>query len=131
MKGIVMPEPRSHQVLTLIGVAWATLGLAFAVLGLVVIQQNADDRPADVLAASAGAVAMIAGLGLVLIGLLVVRRVPTVGRQMAIVGGSVIVAATLIEFAWAWPVGIVMALPAVIGIVRARQVTETQHQISI
>ena len=69
-KEIVMDEPRSHQVLTAVGVGLAAIGLAFAVLGLVAIQQNSDDRPADVLAASAGALAMIAGLGLVLIGLL-------------------------------------------------------------
>ena len=124
-----MREPRSHQVLTAVGVGLAAIGLVFAVLGLVSIQQNTDDRPADVLAASAGAVAMIAGLALALIGLLVVRRNPTIGRQMAILGAVVIGAATLIVFAWAWPIGIVLAVPAIIGVVRARQVVEaTQRQ---
>lgn len=128
-KEIVMPKPRSHQALTVIGVGLAALGLAFAVLSLVVIQQNTDDRPADVLAASAGAVAMIAGLALALIGLLVVRGHPTMGRQLAILGGVVIGLATLIVFAWAWPIGIVLAVPAVIGVVRARQVVEAkEHQ---
>ena len=128
-KEMVMREPRSHQVLTAVGVGLAAIGLVFAVLGLVVIQQNTDDRPADVLAASAGAVAMIAGLALALIGLLVVRGHPTMGRQLAILGGVVIGLATLIVFAWAWPIGIVLAVPAVIGVVRARQVVEAkEHQ---
>jgi len=127
-KEIVMDEPRSHQVLTAVGVGLAALGMAFAALGLVVIQQNPADRPADVVAASAGAVAMIAGMALALIGLLVVRRDPTMGRQMAILGGVVIGAATLLVFAWAWPIGIVLAVPAVIGVVRARQVVEARQQ---
>ena len=126
-KEMVMREPRSHQVLTAVGVGLAAIGMAFAALSLVVIQQNTDDRPADVLAASAGALAMIVGLGLALAGLLVVRRDPTVGRQMAIVGGIVIGAATLIVFAWAWPMGVVLAVPAVIGVVRARQVVEARQ----
>ena len=126
-----MPEPRSHQALTVIGVGLAALGLAFAVLSLVVIQQNTDDRPADVLAASAGAMAMIAGLALALIGLLVVRGKPTMGRQMAILGGVIIGAATLLVFAWAWPIGIAFAVPAVIGVVRARQVTEARGRQTI
>lgn len=127
-KEMVMLEPRSHQVLTLIGVGLATIGMAFAALGLVAIQLNTDDRPADVLAASAGAVAMIAGLALALIGLLVVRGNPTIGRQLAILGGVVISLATLIVFAWAWPIGIAMAVPAVIGVVRARQVMEAKER---
>lgn len=127
-KEIVMREPRSHQVLTMIGVGLAAIGMAFAVLNLVMIQQNTDDRPADVVAASAGAVAMFAGLALALIGLLVVRRDPTMGRQMAILGGLIIGAATLLVFAWAWPMGVALAVPAVIGVVRARQVVEIRQQ---
>lgn len=127
-KEIVMREPRSHQVLTMIGVGLAAIGMAFAALSLVAIQQNTDDRPADVLAASAGAVAMIAGLALALIGLLVVRGKPTMGRQMAILGGVIIGAATLLVFAWAWPIGIAFAVPTVIGVVRAGQVVKAKQR---
>ncbi len=130
-KEIGMHEPRSHQALTVIGVGLAAIGLAFAVLSLVAIQQNTDDRPSDVLAASAGAVAMMAGLALALVGLLIVSRNPTVARQLAIVGAAVIGGTTLLVFAWAWPIGIAMALPAVIGVVRARQVTEAHGRQTI
>lgn len=130
-KDIGMHEPRSHQALTVIGVGLAAIGLAFAVLNVVAIQQNTDDRPSDVLAASAGAVAMMAGLALALVGLLIVSRNPTVARQLAIVGAAVIGGTTLLVFAWAWPIGIAMALPAVIGVVRARQVTEARGRQTI
>lgn len=123
---IVMHEPRSHQVLAAIGIGLAVLGLAFAVLNLVVIQQNGSDRPSDVLAASAGAVVIFIGMALALTALLIVSRNPTTGRQLAIVGGAVIGLTVLMVFAWAWPVGIVMGLPAVIGVVRSRQVLEAQ-----
>ncbi|MEO5885503.1 MAG: hypothetical protein ABIQ58_08325 [Candidatus Limnocylindrales bacterium] len=125
-KETMMREPRSHHVLTVIGAVLAAIGLAFAVLSLVVIQRNTSDAPSDVWAASAGAAAMMAGLTLALIGLLIVRRNPMVARQMAIVGGAVIGGATLMVFAWAWPIGVAMALPAVIGFVRARQVMAAQ-----
>ena len=130
-KEIVMHEPRSHQVLAAIGIGLAVLGLAFAVLILVGIQQNTSDRPFDVWAASTGAVVIFIGMALALTALLIVSRNPTIGRQLAIVGGAVIGLTILMVFAWAWPIGIVMGLPAIIGIVRARQVLEAQGNTPI
>lgn len=111
-KEIVMHEPRSHQVLTAIGVVWAGLGLAFASVGLIVIQQNKNSDPApDVWVASGGAVAVIVGVALALIGLLRVSRSPTAGRRMAIVGAVVIGGAFLASFSWAWFVGLAILAP--------------------
>lgn len=125
-KEIALREPRSHQVLTVIGVALAALDLVLAALGLVNIQGNSD--PADVLVASAKAVAMMSGLALALVGLLLVSRSPTRGRVMAIAGSAVAGGMFLILMPWMWIAGLPLILPIfVIGVVRARQVTEAQY----
>ena len=125
-KEITLREPRSHQVLTAIGVALAALDLVLAALGFVNIQGDSD--PADVLVASAKAVAMMSGLALALVGLLIVSRSPTAGRVMTIAGSAVAGAMFLILLPWMWIAALPLILPIfVIGVVRARQVTEAQH----
>ena len=129
-KEIALREPRSRQVLTAIGVALAALDLVVAAVLLVDIQGHSDP-PADVLVASAKAVAMMFGLALALIGLLVVSRSPTAGRVMAIAGSGVAGGMFVILLPWMWIAGLPLILPiVVIGVVRARQVTETQHTLS-
>lgn len=128
-KEIAMREPRSRQVWTMIGVVWAGLGLAFAVALLINIQSRPADRPTDVWIASVAAIGIIAGLALALIGLLRIRRSPTTGRQMTLVGAAIAGVATAILLYWMWFVAIVLALPlAIIGVVRARQVMEARPQ---
>jgi hypothetical protein len=126
-KEIAMREPRSHRALTAIGVALAALDLVFASVGLAQILGNSDS-PFTLWVASGKAVAMIAGLALALVGLLFVSRSPSAGRMMAIVGAAVAGGAFLILLPWMWFVGLALILPLlVIGVVRARQVTEAQH----
>jgi hypothetical protein len=128
-KEIALREPRSHQVLTVIGVALTALDLVLAALGLVNIQGDSD--PADVLVASAKAVAMMSGLALALVGLLFVSRSPAAGRKMVIAGSAVAGGMFLILLPWMWIAGLPLILPIfVIGVVRARQVTEAQHTLS-
>jgi hypothetical protein len=128
-KEITMREPRSRQVWTVIGAVWASLGLAFAVAGLIDIQSHPGDRPADVWIASVAAIAIMAGLALALIGLLRIGRSPTTGRQMAILGAVVAGGTAMLLLSWMWVVGIVLALPlVVIAVVSARQVMEAGPQ---
>ncbi len=112
--------------LTAIGVGTAVLGILFATLGLLQIQANRYRDPAsDVAAASSLAVAMIVGIAIALIGLLLVRRYPSAGRTMTLVGAGVCVLTALVLIPWMWVVILPIAVPvAVIGVVRARQVTE-------
>jgi hypothetical protein len=129
-KEIALREPRSHQVLTVIGVALAALDLVLASAGLVNIQGDSD--PADVLVASVKAVAMMSGLAVALVGLLFVSRSPTAGRLMATAGSAVAGAMFVILLPWMWIAGLPLILPIfVIGVVRARQVTEAQHTQSV
>jgi hypothetical protein len=126
-KEIALREPRSHQVLTAVGVALAALDLVLASVLLVDIQGHSDP-PADVLAATLKAVAMMSGLALALVGLLFVSRSPTVGRVMVIAGSAVAGGMFLILLPWMWIAGLPLILPIfVIGVVKARQVTEAQH----
>jgi hypothetical protein len=120
-----MPEPRSRQVWTVIGAAWASLGLAFAVVLLIDIQSHPADRPGDVWVASAAAVTIMVGLALTLAGFVRIGRNPTTGRLMSLLGAATAGATAALLLSWMWVVGIVLALPlAVIAVVRARQVTE-------
>ena len=121
-----LSEPASHHVLTAIGVGTAIFGILFATVGLLQIQENSYRDPApDVAAASSLAVAMIVAIAIALIGLLLVRRYPSVGRTMALVGAGVGVLTALLLIPWMWVVILPIVVPvAVIGVVRARQVTE-------
>ena len=123
---LVLSEPASHHVLTAVGVGTAVFGIVFATVGLLQIQQNGYRDPSpDVAAASSLAVAMIVAIAIGLIGLLLVRRYPSVGRTMTLVGAGVCVLTALVLIPWMWAVILPIAVPvAVIGVVRARQVTE-------
>ena len=127
-KEIAVREPRSHQVLTAIGVALVALDLVLASVLLVDIQGHSDP-PSDVWAASGLTVAMLAGLTLALIGLLFVSRSPTTGRVVTIAGAAVAGVAFLILLPWMWFVGLPLIVPIIIiGVVRTRQVLEAQSQ---
>jgi hypothetical protein len=128
-KEITVREPGSHQVLTVIGAAWAALSLLFAAVLLIDIQGHHSDRPEDVWLASAATMTIIGGVVVALIGLLRIGRRPTEGRSMALIGATVAGGACLVALPWIWPIGIALALPlALIGLVRARQVMEAGPQ---
>jgi hypothetical protein len=127
-KEIVMREPRSRQIWTAIGVVWAALGLAFAVVLLIDIQSRHADGPGDVSTASVAACVIMVGSTLALLGLLRIGRNPDAGRQVALVGALIAGGTAMLLLSWMWVVGFVLAAPlVVIAIVRARQVTEARR----
>jgi peptidoglycan/LPS O-acetylase OafA/YrhL len=131
-KEIRMREPFSHRALTVLGAAWAVLGLVFSVAGLVQIQENRFRDPADaVWIASVEAVVMIAGVMVALVGLLLIGRNPMAGRTAALVGAAVAGVAFFVLLPWMFPIGIAMVVPlALVAVVRARQVLDAGRRQS-
>jgi hypothetical protein len=125
-KEIVMQEPRSHQVLTVIGIVVALLGLAFgAVEGFKSFAQNVPYPASPSIVAL-----LLLGPGLALVGLAIVHRNP-VGGWLAVIGGAEIAILFFAVAPWMFPIGLTLGLPLiVIGAVRARQVTEARQQIA-
>lgn len=123
-KEIVMHEPRSRRVWTVLGAVWASIGIAFAIVLLIDIRSRLGDRPEDVTSASLAAGVIVVGSALALVGLLRIGRDPNGGRQLALVGAVVAGGTAMMLMSWVWVIGIVLAAPlVVIAIVRARQVT--------
>jgi hypothetical protein len=125
-KEITVQEPRSHQVLTVIGIAVAFLGLAFGVIeGYREMALDVPNPTAPWLIA-----AFLPGPVLALVGLAIVHRHP-VGGWMAAIGGAWIVILFLAVLPWMLLIGLALGLPLlVIGAVRAQQVTESRRQVA-
>ncbi len=125
-KEIVMTEPRSHQVLTGIGIAVAVLGLAYGLIEG--FRSFALDVPYPT---APGMIALLLlGPGLALVGFAIVRRNP-VGGWLAVIGGAEIALLFFVVAPWMFPIGLALGLPLiVIGAVRAQQVTEARRQVA-
>ena len=125
-KEIVMQEPRSHQVLTMIGIVVALLGLGYGLIeGFRSFAQNVP-YPAEPLAVAL----LLFGPGLALVGLAIVHRNP-IGGWLAVIGGAEIAILFFAIAPWMFPIGLTLGLPLiVIGAVRARQVTEARQQVA-
>jgi hypothetical protein len=124
-KEVGMGEPRSHHVLTAIGVGLAVLYAAYFGMWRV---QVAWFLPF--------AVVLIIGCLIAVVGLLLVSRRPLLGGGLAATG-TMVVGAMVVGGLWipsqanslVLPVGIAMSLPLlVIGTVRAWQVKDAQRE---
>jgi hypothetical protein len=124
-KEIVVQEPRSHQVLTVVGIAVALLGLGYGLIeGLRSFALGVPYPSEPWLVAL-----LLLGPALALVGFAVVHRNP-VGGWMAAFGGAEIVVLFIVLAPYLTLIGLALGLPLIIlGAIRAQQATEARRQV--